>query len=159
VCNFFGCNCEGCGCSGKRELQSVVSNATNNATTTNNATANNCTDYYYYMNLTLSEKIAHFDETNCVSNGLTASAKMVRKLEQLADTNGNGVVSCEEFNGAYFVNTATEESFCTVSTNFTTAPAVAPAGPVSKTSAAVMGPLIQTFLAAAFATGVAFLLA
>jgi hypothetical protein len=152
VCNFFGCNCEGCNCPVRRELQSIGSNATNATAGTTNVTANNCTDYYYYMNLTLAEKVAHFEETNCVGDGLFASAAMVRKLEGLADANGNGVLSCEEFNGAYFKNNSTTvESFCTVNTNFTftTAPASAPVGPTSKTSSVMR---VQTFLATVLAT-------
>jgi hypothetical protein len=77
---------------------------------------------------------------------------MVRKLEGLADANGNGVLSCEEFNGAYFKNNSTTvESFCTVNTNFTftTAPASAPVGPTSKTSSVMR---VQTFLATVLAT-------
>jgi hypothetical protein len=161
VCNMFGCNCDGCFCKGQRDLQSVVSN---NATNNNATNATDCTDYYYYMNLTLAEKIAHFEDTHCKGGGLTASAAMVRKLEALADTNGNGLLSCDEFNGAYAINATTEETFCTVANftfNTTTAPAAAPtSGPKPKPSA-VMGATFtfQTFLMTAIATGIAFLFA
>jgi hypothetical protein len=114
-------------------MQSVSGNATN-ATT-------DCTDYNYYMNLTLAEKFARLEELYCGPLGLTASDAMVRKLEALADTNNNGVLSCEEFNSAYFKNeTILLDSFCRDKTNvtFTTVPAVAPAGQMLKTSAAVM---------------------
>jgi hypothetical protein len=114
------------------------------------------------MNLTLAEKVAHFEATHCVGNNLTASDVMVRKLEGLADEDGNGVVSCQEFNSAYFTNISTTE-FCMVTTNITSnstsAPAVGPVRPTFKTSAGMSVVAFQTFLATAFATGIASLLA
>jgi hypothetical protein len=125
-----------------------------------------CTDYHYYMNLTLAQKLAHFEEYYCGPKGLVASAALVRKLEALADANRNGVLSCEEFNGAYSTNiTTTVDRFCTVNTNvinnFTTAPATAPAsGPSSRTSSGAMGTAtFQTLLVTVFATCIASLLA
>jgi hypothetical protein len=85
VCNIFGCNCDPCNCVAPRALQSVVAsiNATVNSTTATNAT--DCTDYYYYMNLTLAEKVARFEQLYCGFDGLTASDVMVRKI-------GNGAL-------------------------------------------------------------------
>jgi hypothetical protein len=94
-------------------LQSGASNRTSNTTNATNAT--DCTDYYYYMNLTLAEKIARFEEIYCSPVGLTASDVMVRKIEQLADADHNGVLSCSEFTSAYanVGNMTTVDSFCT----------------------------------------------
>jgi hypothetical protein len=143
-----------------RSLQSI-GNASTTTNATNNATNNNCTDYYYYMNLTLAEKIAHFEESNCAGEGLTASDAMVRKIEALADTNRNGEVNCKEFNSAYAANITTIESFCTakVGLNSTKAPATAPAGFTLKTSSTMGTSAFQTFLVPVFVTALASLFA
>jgi hypothetical protein len=149
ACNSFGCNCEGCGCSGRRDLQSAASNATD------------CTDYYYYMNLTLAQKVARLEELYCAPMGLTATDTMVRKLEQLTKTNASeATVTCQDFNNAYMANMTEVNSFCMNTTNltytkFTKSPASAPAsGPTTKMSSVMGTVTFQTFLA----TGIVFLL-
>jgi hypothetical protein len=160
-CDLFGCKCEACGtCSGRRELQSVVSNATN---ATNGTT--DCTDYYYYMNLTLAEKVARFEELYCGPIGLTASDSIVRRIEALVKSNASeATISCQDFNSAYVTNMSEVYGFCTNITNLTylkltKPPATTPSGPTTKASS-VMGTFtFQMFLATAFATGIASLLA
>jgi hypothetical protein len=74
------------------------------------------------MNLTLAEKVAHFEKYYCGPIGLTASDAMVRKLEELAKTNASETtMNCKDFNSAYLptTNSSTLDSFCKGTTNTT----------------------------------------
>lgn len=54
------------------------------------------------MSLTLDEKLAHLERRICQTSRrvLQAKADIVSQVEAAADSNGDGTLTCEEFNNA-----------------------------------------------------------
>lgn len=101
VCNVFGCNCDGCGCyqSTRRSLR--AGGAPDPFALINPEDA--CEDYRFYMSMSENERYNYLADKHCGNSGLSASAPDIRAaLEQLADINNDGTLSCDEFNAAEF---------------------------------------------------------
>ena len=125
ACNLFGCNCEGCGCNnGGGRVRTLLLRQPRGLRPTHKLTTpppleenanddenDDCTDYNYYMSLTEDERNAHVVEKHCSrNNGLALypllhtvnGAHLRAVLESLADSSGDGMLSCLEFNNAVF---------------------------------------------------------
>lgn len=93
MCNFFGCNCEGCGCTGDRRLRSPIQ--------TSKPEEGACDNFDYYMGMSEYNRNAHLVVKHCGSTVSLSNAPDLRTaLEDLADSNLDGNLSCEEFNAA-----------------------------------------------------------
>ena len=87
ACDIFGCNCSGCsGCTARRILEDIP-----------------CKDYDFYMSLTASAKIEHLQERYCDGSQVLNPA-FFYALENAADANADGTLSCAEFDTAFDVD-------------------------------------------------------
>ena len=59
-----------------------------------------CKDYDYYMSLTAEAKIEHLRERHCFKNQVINPAFFFA-IENAADANGDGTLSCDEFDAAF----------------------------------------------------------
>ena len=95
VCNFFVCNCEGCGCTGDRRLRSPMH--------ASKPKEGACDDFDYYMIMSEYDRNVHLMVKHCGASASLLEAPDLRTvLEDLADSNLDGTLSCEEFNAAMF---------------------------------------------------------
>lgn len=85
-CNPFGRLCIACGsCNGSRPRE--------------------VDDYSEYMAYSDNEKMVELSDTVCPDGKVAASHELHRALENLADVNGDGFLSREEFENAYHHDT------------------------------------------------------
>jgi len=86
-CNKFGRNCNPCGTC-NRGLVDVT-------------TLDEVDDYSEYMSYSDNEKMVELSDTVCPEGKVAASYDLHRALESLADTNGDGFLSRDEFENAH----------------------------------------------------------
>jgi hypothetical protein len=99
LCNFFKsvCKpCHGCGASLTDSNEDIFSIGEGQQT----STITSCDDYNEWVDLTKEEKMAHLDKYYCF-DGLVINPDIIDILEDLADSNDNDHMSCDEFNNAY----------------------------------------------------------
>lgn len=83
-CNIFGRNCNPCGtCNQGMDRAREVD------------------DYSEYMAYSDDEKMVELSDTVCPKGKVAVSYKLHKALEDLADTNGDGFLSHEEFENAH----------------------------------------------------------
>ena len=93
VCNSWGRNCVACGsCDGFRPWE--------------------VDDYTEYMAYSDNEKMVELSDTVCPDGKVAASHELHRALENLADVNGDGFLSREEFENAYHDTTDILNEHC-----------------------------------------------
>ena len=106
-CNLFGCNCGACGdCDNARNRlrgRSLPEAQPNQQQEASSSSSSLCTDYHYYMNLTLADKFDHLESRICQNsrNGNRAKHDIVNQVESAADADRDGILSCEEFNDSH----------------------------------------------------------
>ena len=69
-------------------------------------------DYSEYMAYSDNEKMVELSDTVCPDGKVAASHELHRALENLADVNGDGFLSREEFENAYYDTTDILDEHC-----------------------------------------------
>lgn len=92
MCNVFGCNCDACNDCIRPTYQALP-------------TRNKCDDYETYARWSPKEKKAHLGSKYCAAR-TEVSTEFVEALWQAADRDGDGNVSCAEFNDDHDVESA-----------------------------------------------------
>ena len=107
-CNLFGCNCGACGdCSdytrNRLRGRGLPETQPQQQQDASSSSSSLCTDYHYYMNLTLADKFDHLESRICQSsrNGNRAKHDIVNQVESAADADRDGILTCEEFNDSH----------------------------------------------------------
>lgn len=102
ACNVFGHNCDACIC---KLTPATPAPAAAEPTYQAQPTRNKCDDYETYARWSPKEKKAHLGSKYCAAR-TEVSAEFVEALWQAADRDGDGNVSCAEFNDANDVESA-----------------------------------------------------
>ena len=87
-CNSFGRRCNPCGSCNKRLKIDITA-------------LDEVDDYSEYMSYSDNEKMVELSDTVCPEGKVAASYDLHRALESLADTNGDGFLSRDEFGNAH----------------------------------------------------------
>ena len=96
ACDVFGCNCNACsGCNGRQILEDIL-----------------CKDYDSYMSLTASTKFKHLQEKYCDGSQVLNPA-FFYALENAADADADGTLSCAKFDTAFDVDSKINPSSIT----------------------------------------------
>jgi len=89
--DIFGCNADTCGdCPAGRRLRGLGA-----------IERDECSDHELYAPMTAQEKLNHLGPAICGREGLVAKPTIAAALGAVADSDGDGHISCEEFNSAY----------------------------------------------------------
>jgi hypothetical protein len=87
-CNMFGNNCRPCGTCNQGLVDDVTA-------------LDEVYDYSEYMAYSDNEKMVELSDTVCPEGKVTASYDLHKALESIDDTNGDGVLSRDEFENAH----------------------------------------------------------
>jgi len=99
-CNMFGNNCVPCGGCNRGLVDLSLS------------ALDEVDDYSEYMAYSDNKKMVELSDTFCPEGKVAASYELHKALESLADTDGDGVLSREEFENAYHDTTDIVDEHC-----------------------------------------------
>lgn len=94
-CNTFGCNCEACGDCSYPKAALIAAPLASDVSK----------DHQHFFNvLSMAERLAHLGNKYGCDAGQSATEAFYEHVVTSADTDGNGVVSPEEFGGAHSID-------------------------------------------------------